>query len=89
MNFEVSLLDEEGKLIQFKTGEDKIPALNFTIQIITKKMLKVKKPVYTQKKKKKKILSMRQKLKLQLKISILQIKKMKKFKWLFTIGYQN
>ena len=88
MNFEVSLLDEEGKLIQFKTGEDKIPALNFTIQIITKKMLKVKKPVYTQKKKKN-ILSMRQKLKLQLKISILQIKKMKKFKWLFTIGYQN
>ena len=54
MNFEVSLLDEEGKLIQFKTGEDKIPALNFTIQIITKKMLKVKKPVHTQKKKKKK-----------------------------------
>ena len=53
LNFEVSLLDEEGKLIQFKTGEDKIPALNFTIQIITKKMLKVKKPVYTQKKKKK------------------------------------
>ena len=79
MNFEFSLLDEEGKLIQFKTGEDKIPALNFTIQIITKKMLKVKKPVYTQKKKKN-ILRMRQKLKLQLKISILQIKKMKKFK---------
>ena len=79
LNFEVSLLDEEGKLIQFKTGEDKIPALNFTIQIITKKMLKVKKPVYTQKKKKN-ILRMRQKLKLQLKISILQIKKMKKFK---------
>ena len=33
-NFEFLLLDEEGKLIQFKTGEDKIPALNFTIQII-------------------------------------------------------
>ena len=26
LNFEFSLLDEEGKLIQFKTGEDKIPA---------------------------------------------------------------
>ena len=34
LNFEFSLLDEEGKIIQFKTGEDKIPALNFTIQII-------------------------------------------------------
>ena len=28
LNFEFSLFDEEGKLIQFKTGEDKIPALN-------------------------------------------------------------
>ena len=34
LNFEISLLDEEGKNIQFKTDEDKIPALNFTIQII-------------------------------------------------------
>ena len=34
LNFEFSILDEEGKIIQFKTGEDKIPALNFTIQII-------------------------------------------------------
>ena len=34
LNFEFSLLDEEGKIIQLKTGEDKIPALNFTIQII-------------------------------------------------------
>ena len=34
LNFEFSLLDEEGKIILFKTGEDKIPALNFTIQII-------------------------------------------------------
>ena len=34
LNFEFSLLDEEGKIIQFKTGEDKIPALNSTIQII-------------------------------------------------------
>ena len=34
LNFEFSLLDKEVKLIQFKTGEDKIPALNFTILII-------------------------------------------------------
>ena len=34
LNFEYSLLDEGGKLIEFKTGEDKIPAINFTIQII-------------------------------------------------------
>ena len=34
LNFEFSLLDKEGKIIQFKTGEDKTPALNFTIQII-------------------------------------------------------
>ena len=33
-NFKYSLLDEEGKLIEFKTGEDKIPAINFTIDII-------------------------------------------------------
>ena len=42
LDFEYSLLDEEGKLIEFKTEEDKIPAINFTIQIIIK-MLKVKK----------------------------------------------
>ena len=34
LNFEYSLVDDEGKLIEFKTGEDKIPALNFTIQIV-------------------------------------------------------
>ena len=34
LNFEYSLLDEEGKLTEFKTGEDKIPATNFTFQII-------------------------------------------------------
>ena len=33
-NFECSLLNGQGKLIQFKQGEDKIPALSFTIQII-------------------------------------------------------
>ena len=33
LNFEYLLLDKEGKLIEFKTGEDKIPAINFTIQI--------------------------------------------------------
>ena len=34
LNFEYSLVDDEGKLIEFKTGENKIPALNFTIQIV-------------------------------------------------------
>ena len=34
-NFEFSLIDEKSKQIQFKQGEDKIPALNFSIQIIT------------------------------------------------------
>ena len=34
-NFEYSLLDNKAKLIEFKPGEDKIPALDFTIQIIT------------------------------------------------------
>ena len=33
-NFEYSLLDNKAKLIEFKPGEDKIPALDFTIQII-------------------------------------------------------
>ena len=32
--FEYSLVDDEGKLIEFKTGENKIPTLNFTIQIV-------------------------------------------------------
>ena len=49
MNFKFSLLGEERKIIQFKTGENKIPALNFTIQITNQKMLKVKRPVYTPK----------------------------------------
>ena len=31
---EYSLIDEKGKLIKFKQGEDEIPALNFTIQIM-------------------------------------------------------
>ena len=46
MNFEFSLLDEEGKLIEFKTGEDKISAINFTIQIINQNS-KSKKTIYT------------------------------------------
>ena len=36
LNFEYLLLDEEGKLIEFKIAEEKIPAINFTIQIINK-----------------------------------------------------
>ena len=35
LNFEYSLLHEGAKRIELKSGEDKIPALNFTIQIIT------------------------------------------------------
>ena len=34
LNFEYSLINDQGKLLEFKQGEDKIPALNFTIQII-------------------------------------------------------
>ena len=31
---EYSLINDQGKLLEFKQGEDKIPALNFTTQII-------------------------------------------------------
>ena len=31
---EYSLINDQGKLLEFKQGEDKIPALNFTIQVI-------------------------------------------------------
>ena len=34
LNFEYSLVDNTGKLIELKTGEDKITALNFTIHIV-------------------------------------------------------
>ena len=34
LNSEYSLLDDQGKLIEFEQGKDKIPALNFTIQFI-------------------------------------------------------
>ena len=34
LNFEYSLLKDQGKLLEFKQGEDKIPALNFTIQVV-------------------------------------------------------
>ena len=34
LNFQYSLLHDQGKLIQFKEGEDKIPALSFTFKII-------------------------------------------------------
>ena len=34
LNFEYLLLDKDNNLIEFKTGEDKIPAINFTIQIL-------------------------------------------------------
>ena len=33
LNFEYSLINNQGKLLEFKQGEDKIPALNFTIQL--------------------------------------------------------
>ena len=51
LNFEFSLLDEEGKPIQFKTGEDEILALDFTIQIINFKNLKSEKASLHSKKK--------------------------------------
>ena len=34
LNFEYSLTNDKGKLLEFTQGEDKIPALNFTKQII-------------------------------------------------------
>ena len=34
LNFEYSLLSDKGKLITFADGEDKVPALNFTIQVV-------------------------------------------------------
>ena len=34
LNFEVSLLDDEAKLINFPTKEDKVPILTFTFQIV-------------------------------------------------------
>ena len=34
LNFEYSLLNVKGELLKFVNGEDKIPALNFSIQIV-------------------------------------------------------
>ena len=34
LNFEYSLLEVEGKLVKFEEGEDKIPVINFTTQIV-------------------------------------------------------
>ena len=34
LNFEYSLINDKGKSLEFTQGEDKISALNFTIQII-------------------------------------------------------
>ena len=34
LNFEYSLINDKGKLLEFTQIEDKIPALNLTIQII-------------------------------------------------------
>ena len=34
LNFEYSLITNKGKLLEFNQREDKIPALNFTIQVI-------------------------------------------------------
>ena len=36
LNFEYLLINDKGNLLQFKQGEEKIPALNFTIQIVLK-----------------------------------------------------
>ena len=35
LNFEYSLINDPGKLLEFEQGEDKIPALNFSIQKIS------------------------------------------------------
>ena len=34
LNFEHSLLNDKGELLEFANGEDKIPALDFSIQIV-------------------------------------------------------
>ena len=34
LNFEYSLIDDKGKLLEFNQGEEKIPALDFAIQVI-------------------------------------------------------
>ena len=34
LNFEYSLINDQGKLLEVKQGKEKIPALSFTIQII-------------------------------------------------------
>lgn len=34
LNFELSLLDDNGELINFKKSETKVPALNFTIEVL-------------------------------------------------------
>ena len=34
LNFECSLVDDQGKLIEFQTGKDKMSALNFNIQTV-------------------------------------------------------
>ena len=34
INFQLSLLDSKAKSIKFKSGEQKIPALTFSIQVI-------------------------------------------------------
>ena len=34
LNFEYLLLNDKGQLLKLKQGEDKIPALNFTIKVI-------------------------------------------------------
>ena len=34
LNFEYLLLNDQGKSLEFKQGEDKIPVLNFIIQVI-------------------------------------------------------
>ena len=34
LNFEYSLIADKGKLLEFVDGEDKVPALKFTIQVV-------------------------------------------------------
>ena len=89
LNFEFSLLDEEGKPIQFKTGEDKIPALDFIIQIINFKNLASEKSSPHSKKKKKKESKHETEInEIKTAIKNMYLTNQKKY-ILFTIGYQN
>ena len=49
--FEYSLINNQGKLLESKQSEDKIPALNFSIQIISQNVVGQEKNPKSQKSK--------------------------------------